>query len=298
MMWENLGANIPTYALYIYGALIVTELAFELTQKVRGYKLGDTLCSLTMGSFYIGMSLLMKGFALWFFYLVQQYALFDFGQSWVAFIACYIAVDFIFYWYHRFIHEVRFGWAAHVAHHSSEEFNLGGTAFRQSFAEPLLEPFFYVGAVLIGFDPLMVMVALQINLIYMFWVHLRRFPKMHPAIEWLFVTPSHHRVHHAANIRYLDKNYSGTFIVWDRIFGTFAEEIEAPEFGIVQQLRHNNPIRASFESWVALAGDVWGAKGIGNKFGYLFKPPGWAPDGQGMTTRQRRELANATGSAT
>lgn len=298
MMWENLGANIPTYALYIYGALIVTELAFELTQKVRGYKLGDTLCSLTMGSFYIGMSLLMKGFALWFFYLVQQYALFDFGQSWVAFIACYIAVDFIFYWYHRFIHEVRFGWAAHVAHHSSEEFNLGGTAFRQSFAEPLLEPFFYVGAVLIGFDPLMVMVALQINLIYMFWVHLRRFPKMHPAIEWLFVTPSHHRVHHAANIRYLDKNYSGTFIVWDRIFGTFAEEIEAPEFGIVQQLRHNNPIRASFESWVALAGDVWRAKGIGNKFGYLFKPPGWAPDGQGMTTRQRRELADATGSAT
>lgn len=298
MMWENLGANIPTYALYIYGALIVTELAFELTQKVRGYKLGDTLCSLTMGSFYIGMSLLMKGFALWFFYLVQHYALFDFGQSWVAFIACYIAVDFIFYWYHRFIHEVRFGWAAHVAHHSSEEFNLGGTAFRQSFAEPLLEPFFYVGAVLIGFDPLMVMVALQINLIYMFWVHLRRFPKMHPAIEWLFVTPSHHRVHHAANIRYLDKNYSGTFIVWDRIFGTFAEEIEAPEFGIVQQLRHNNPIRASFESWVALAGDVWRAKGIGNKFGYLFKPPGWAPDGQGMTTRQRRELADATRSAT
>jgi len=297
-MWEHLDATIPTYALYIYGVLIVIELAFELTQKVRGYKLGDTLCSLTMGGFYIGMSVLMKGFTLWFFYYVQKYALFDFGQSWVAFIACYIAVDFLFYWYHRCIHEVRVGWAAHVAHHSSEEFNLGATAFRQSFAEPLLEPFFYVGAVLIGFDPLMVLVAIQINLIYMFWVHLRRFPKMHPAIEWLFVTPSHHRVHHAANIQYLDKNYSGTFIIWDRMFGSFAEEIETPEFGIVQQLRHNNPIRASFDSWIALAGDVWRAKGVRNKLGYLFRPPGWAPDGQGMTTRQRREAADAAGSAT
>lgn len=285
-MWEHLDATIPIYALYIYSILILIELAFELAQKVRGYKLADTLCSLTMGGFYVIMTTVMRGFTLWLFYLAHEYAFFDFGQSWISFIGCYIVMDLAFYWYHRFIHEVRFGWAAHVAHHSSQEFNLGATALRQSFAEPLLEPFFYVSIVLIGFDPLMALVALQINLIYMFWVHLRRFPKMHPLIEWIFVTPSHHRVHHAANIQYLDKNYSGTFIVWDRLFGTFAKEDATPEFGIIDQLGHNNPIKASFASWVSLASDVWRAKGIGNKVGLVCKPPGWAPDGKGMTTRQ------------
>lgn len=287
-MWEQLLEKVPFYALFIYVGLVAIDLALELKRKRKAYRLNDTLCSLTMGGFYVGMHALLKGFTVGAFFLAHEFAIFDFGTSWVAFIACYLFVDLLVYWYHRFTHEVRFGWAAHICHHSSREFNMGGTAFRQSFFEPVMEPFFYAIAALVGFNPVMALVALELNLIYMFWVHLRDCGKLHPAFEYLFSTPSHHRVHHACNVKYLDKNYGGTFIIWDRLFGTFAEEEEEPDFGVLQQLDHNNPIRASFDSWASLFHDVWHAKGLANKVKYLIMPPGWAPDGQGLTTRQRQ----------
>ena len=285
-MWEQLLSDVPNWGFAIFLALILVELGLDLSRKLGIYRLKDTLCSLTMSTFYLGTKTLMKGFTFALMFLTYQLAPFHLESNWMTFILCYIVMDLAVYWYHRFVHEVRFGWAAHIAHHSSREYNLGGTALRQSFAEPFFEPFFYALVPLLGFDPIMALVALEVNLIYMFWVHSRRMGKLHPAFEWLMSTPSHHRVHHARNVPYLDKNYGGTFIVWDRLFGTFAQEQEAPEFGILQQLETHNPLKASLHSWQALARDVWHARGLGNKLGYLVMPPGWAPDGQGLTTRQ------------
>ncbi|MFT5710814.1 MAG: sterol desaturase/sphingolipid hydroxylase (fatty acid hydroxylase superfamily) [Halioglobus sp.] len=287
-MWQEVGENITVIAAVIYGSLILVELTLNWRSKAGLYTLKDTLCSLTMGGFYTVTKLLMKGTTLFLLLLAQEFALFDFGVSWYAFIAAYVVTDFFFYWLHRFIHEIRFGWAAHVNHHSSEEFNLGGTALRQSFAEPFMEALFYSPIVLLGFDPFMVLAALELNLIYMFWIHTKSIGKLPRPVEWLLSTPSHHRVHHASNVQYLDKNYGGTFIIWDRLFGSFAQEQEAPIFGIPDQIKTFNPIKASVHGWIELLADMRATKGAVNKFLYCVMPPGWAPNGTGQTTRQKQ----------
>lgn len=293
-MWEQIGTQISIAALVFYIICIGIEITLSQMRRAGFYSLKDTLCSLTMGGFYTVNKLLMKGTTLALLLLAQQFAIYDFGLSWMTFIAAYIIVDFFFYWLHRFIHEIRFGWAAHINHHSSQEFNLGGTAMRQSFAEPFMEAIFYSPIVLLGFDPFMVLAALELNLIYMFILHTRFVGKLPAPIEWLMSTPSHHRVHHARNVQYLDKNYGGTFIFWDRLFGTFESEHEAPEFGIPEQLQTHNPIKATFHGWLELLEDISNARGLRNKLSYCFMPPGWAPDGKGLTTRQKQALYRQT----
>ncbi|MEH6558110.1 MAG: sterol desaturase family protein [Oceanicoccus sp.] len=287
-MWQEIGIQITAVSVFIYVGLIIIELSVDLYSKAGSYKLKDTLCSLTMGGFYTVTKLLMKGTTLFLLMSAHEYAVFDIGTSWLVFIVAFIAVDFFFYWLHRFIHEIRFAWAAHVNHHSSQEFNMGGTALRQSFAEPFMEAFFYSPLVLVGFDPFMVLAALELNLIYMFWVHTKKINKLPPLFEWVFSTPSHHRVHHACNVQYLDKNYGGTFIFWDRLFGTFEAEVESPVFGIPEQINTFNPIKASFHGWIELFRDVRNANGFLNKILYCAMPPGWAPDGKGNTARQKQ----------
>jgi|TARA_B110000259_G_C13976509_1_gene386939 sterol desaturase/sphingolipid hydroxylase (fatty acid hydroxylase superfamily) len=289
-MWEELLVKIPNYAFVCYAVFISIELVFALIYNYKLYRLNDTLACLSMGAAYVGMRALTVGFTLMLMHFYQQYAFFDIESNWLSFIACYIVMDFLVYCYHRSTHQIRFGWAAHVAHHSSQQFNLGATPFRQSWAEPLLEPFAYSLIALIGFDPYMALVALEVNLIYMFWVHLEKVGKLHPLFEWLFSTPSHHRVHHANNTQYLDKNFGGTFMIWDRMFGTFEEEKEKPVFGLVTQLNSNSPITASFHLWITLVRDIWYAKGLRNKLAYLVMPPGWAPDGKGQTSRQKQAI--------
>lgn len=285
-MWENLNNLVPIIALGIYLPLIVIEIILDLKNKSGGYSLKDTLCSMSTAGFYLGTKFLMKGATLFLLYLAWEYRFFETALAWPALIGAYFATDFLFYWLHRMIHEVRVGWAAHIVHHSSERFNLGGTALRQSFAEPFMEAFFYAPAVLIGFHPLAVLIAIELNLIYMFWVHTERISKLPAWFEAIFSTPSHHRVHHARNIPYLDKNYGGTFIFWDRMFGTFALEKEKPEFGIPEPVGSFNPLWVSLHGWFDLLKDVWQAKGLINKVAYCVMPPGWAPDGKGQTTRQ------------
>jgi sterol desaturase/sphingolipid hydroxylase (fatty acid hydroxylase superfamily) len=292
-MWEATTLQIASVSVFIYVGLVVIELAFGLARHKNTYEAKDTLCSITMGLFYLATKTLLKGVTLLILFAAHRWSLFDFGVGVLVFIAGYIAVDFVFYWLHRGMHEVRFGWAAHVNHHSSQHFNLGGTALRQSFFEPVFEAFIYAPIVLIGFDPFIVLAAIELNLIYMFWVHTEHIGKLPRWFEWCFVTPSHHRVHHAANIQYLDKNYSGTFIVWDRIFGTFEEEIEKPHYGILHQIETHNPIKASLHEWRALGRDLVRGPNWKDRVLYLIKPPGWAPGGQGLTTRQRQaEMAS------
>ncbi|MFT5580041.1 MAG: sterol desaturase/sphingolipid hydroxylase (fatty acid hydroxylase superfamily) [Paraglaciecola psychrophila] len=287
-MWTEFAVNISTVAIAIYVLLALIEVSLDLYRGEGHYQLKDSLCSMTMGGFYIGTKLLMKSITLVVLLFATQYSVFDFGIHWWLFPVAYIVADFCFYWLHRFIHEVRIGWAAHVNHHSSQEYNLAGTALRQSFAEPVMEPFFYAPMVLIGFDPFMTLAAIELNLIYMYWLHTRKIGKLHHVFEFWFSTPSHHRVHHGANVQYLDKNYGGTFIVFDRLFGSFEEEKETVEFGIPEQINSFNPIVVSFHGWVALGKDVVNTPGILNKIGLFLMPPGWAPDGGGLTTKEKQ----------
>jgi len=210
-------------------------------------------------------------------------------------LAAYLFVDFLFYWYHRAIHEVRVGWAAHVNHHSSKQYNVG-TALRASFAEAWIEPVFMIPALLIGINPIMVIALLSLNHLYQYWLHTRHIGKLGP-LEWVMNTPSNHRVHHGSNLQYCDRNYGGTFIIWDRLFGTYEVEDEEVVYGIRYQLETHNPIKATFHEWIALGRDIKASGSLKNALGHLFQPPGWAPGGKGELTRDLQAQMRAKSEA-
>jgi sterol desaturase/sphingolipid hydroxylase (fatty acid hydroxylase superfamily) len=277
-----------------FGLLLVFvlgEVALTWILRKKYYEAADAFCSVTMGFFYVSSIALSAGTVLLFYYWVHQFAIveLDWTSSVVLILSAYLIVDFLFYWYHRAIHEVRLGWAAHVTHHSSQQFN-AGTALRASFADAWMEPFFMIPALLIGVDPLMIVALLSLNHLFQFWLHTRHVGKLGP-IEWVLNTPSHHRVHHGANLQYCDRNYGGTFIFWDRLFGTFEVEDEEVVYGIRHQLETRNPIKATFHEWIALGRDMKASGSIRNALGHLFQPPGWMPDGKGETTRQLQAAA-------
>lgn len=268
-------------------AFILVEVGLTWVLRKKYYEVSDSVCSVVLGLTYAAMIAISAGTVLATFYWAHQYAVtdIDWTGSVVAIIGAYVIVDFLFYWYHRAIHEVRLGWAAHVNHHSSQFLN-AGTALRASFVEAWIEPVFMLPTVLLGMDPVMVVALVSLNHLYQYWLHTRLVGKL-GAVEWVMNTPSHHRVHHASNIRYCDKNYAGTFIVWDRLFGTFEPEDKAEPcvFGIRHQLESRNPVTATFHEWAALARDLRRAGSLREAAGYLFQPPGWSPDGSGETTR-------------
>lgn len=217
---------------------------------------------------------------------MYQYRLFDIGFVWWAWPIAFVFDDFAYYWVHRLGHRVRWMWAAHVIHHSSQHYNLS-TALRQTwtgfFTPGLLVslPLFWL-----GFHPLMIAFCGGINLIYQFWIHTEAVKRMPRWFEVVMNTPSHHRVHHAINPRYLDSNYAGVFIVWDKMFGTFVPERddEPIRYGIVKQLGSFNLIWAALHEWVGIARDIWSAPGLGNKLSYLLRPPGWSHDNSRETS--------------
>lgn len=265
--------------------LLVLDVGLTWILGRKFYETSDAFCSIAMGLFYAASIALAAGTVLLCFYWLRQFAFFDidWSSSVLLIIAAYVIVDFIFYWYHRAIHEVRLGWAAHVNHHSSEQYNVG-TALRASFAEAWFEPVFLIPAILIGIDPIMVVALLSLNHLYQYWLHTRHIGKLGP-LEWVMNTPSNHRVHHGSNLQYCDRNYGGTFIVWDRLFGTYEPEDEEVVYGIRYQLETHNPIKATFHEWIALGRDIKASGSVRNAIGHLFQPPGWMPDGKGETTR-------------
>ncbi|MGD1932960.1 MAG: sterol desaturase family protein [Candidatus Phaeomarinobacter sp.] len=283
--------------IWLLIGFIAVEVGLVWLLRKQYYAATDTLCSVTLGLAYAASIALAAGTVLAVYYWIHQFAVtdIDWTGSVVAILAAYVIVDFLFYWYHRAIHEVRLGWAAHVNHHSSQFLN-AGTALRSSFVEAWFEPVFLIPAVLLGMDPLMVVALISLNHLYQYWLHTRLIGKLGP-MEWIMNTPSHHRVHHASNIRYCDKNYAGTFIVWDRLFGTFEAEREDEPciFGIRHQLETRNPIKVTFHEWVSIWQDMRNAPSLSAALGYLFQPPGWSPDGNGETTRAVQAKARADG---
>jgi len=265
--------------------LIAVEMLYGWRSGRAQFETGDTATSLIMGLGSLISGAAFASVGLVFYLTAYENRLLDIGYAWWAFALCFIADDLFYYIFHRAAHRVRWFWASHVVHHSSQHYNLS-TALRQSWTNPLsLRFIFRIPLFWIGFPPDMVLFCVGINLVYQFWIHTEAIDRLGP-IEWIFNTPSHHRIHHATNPRYLDANYAGTLIIWDRMFGTFVPETadDPPQYGIVKNIASFNPLRVAFHEWVALAQDLWRARSLYEVLRYFLAPPGWSPDDSRLTT--------------
>ena len=245
--------------------------------RARGYETRDALASLSMGLGNLVTAAAWKTVAVGLMFLVYEYRLWTVPMdAWWGWALIILGDDFCYYWFHRFGHRVRIGWAAHVNHHSSEYYNLS-TALRQSWTGPVLKVWFYLPLALLGFHPIMILTAQAISLLYQFWIHTETIGRLPRPIEAVMNTPSHHRVHHGSNPEYLDRNYAGIFIIWDRLFGTFTPESRPVRYGLTKPLGSYNPIRIAFHEWVSMLTHAWRARHWKNKLLYLIKPPDWDP---------------------
>ena len=283
--------NPVDYAIPGFVLLILAEMLVWRARDRRRYEPRDTLTSLALGLGSTVAGLLSGGLVFGMAMWVHQYRLFDIGYAWYWFVVAFVLDDLAYYVFHRSAHRVRWFWASHVIHHSSQHYNLS-TALRQTWTGFFSAGFiFRLPLFLIGFPPAMVFFVAGLNLVYQFWIHTEAVGRMPAWFEGVMNTPSHHRVHHATNPRYLDKNYAGVFIVWDRLFGTFEPERddEAIRYGIVKQLGSFNLLWAAFHEWVGIARDMWAAPGVRNKLGYLLMPPGWSHDGSRETSEMIKQ---------
>jgi sterol desaturase/sphingolipid hydroxylase (fatty acid hydroxylase superfamily) len=281
--------SVVTWAIPMFVVTIVLEIVLGRLGKARAnYEFRDTATSLLMGLGSNIFGALIGGVAVGTtIYVYQHYHLFEISMTaWWAWVAIFFLEDMTYYWFHRFSHERRFWWAAHVNHHSSQHYNLA-TALRQTWTGEIAGTWLlWLPLTLLGFPPAMLAIQKGISLVYQYWIHteaIRRLPRWFEAV---FNTPSHHRVHHARNPRYLDANYAGILIIWDRMFGTFVAEDEAepPRYGIVKNLGDFNILRVAFHEWMGIGKDLAGSRSIREVFGYLFGPPGWSPDGSRDTS--------------
>ncbi len=260
------------------------------------YYLKDTGVSLLMMVFSGIVEFIPKVLAFMaFFYLHEWSPLKEVVQrQWWAWLFLFFADDFSYYWFHRLNHEVRLFWAGHVPHHSSIHLNLG-TALRQGVGERIHKFLFWMWIPLLGFDPLMLFTMMGISLIYQFWIHTELVDKLPKVIEYIFNTPSHHRVHHASNIRYLDCNHAGILIIWDRIFGTFSEEIrqvDPPRYGLTTNIDTYAPVRVATHEYQSILTDVRRATKLTDKLKYIFYAPGWSHDGDDKRAKILRKKLN------
>lgn len=278
-------------AIPFFVGLILLELVLTARRRTRNYHPKDAWSSIAMGLGNLLIGLLTKGLVFGAFMLVYQFRLFDLGFHWWAWVLVVFADDFSYYWFHRCSHNVRFFWASHVIHHSSRKYNLA-TALRQTWTGTITGSFlFHLWMPLLGFHPLMVLTMKSISLLYQFWIHTEMIDRLPRWFEAFFNTPSHHRVHHASNFRYLDRNHAGIFIIWDKLFGTYAEEEEKPVYGLTKNIDTYNPLRIATHEWGDIFKDLYRHPRHGWR--YLFGPPGWSHDGSRQTSAElRRDKAD------
>jgi len=281
------------YALPIFIIALIIELAISRHTHKQLYQGKDLAVSLAMmiASAVVEFFPKLLAFAA-FFFLHEWSPLVDVvGRQWWAWMLLFFLDDFAYYWFHRMNHEVRLFWAGHVVHHSSQHMNFG-TALRQGVGERVHKYLFWLWIPILGFDPLMIFTMISINLFYQYWVHTELIEKLPSWYEYIFNTPSHHRVHHASNVRYLDCNHAGVLILWDRIFGTFSPEIpaESPVYGLTKNIDSYNPAYVMTHEYHSIWKDVRAAKSWGDKLRYIFWAPGWrhnGPDQRAKTLRAK-----------
>ena len=284
--------NIILFAIPFFSILVFLEMYVCYKMQSKKYIKWDTFGSLSMGIGNILIGILSKGLIFFVYSLIYQYRLFDLELSLTIFLALFLLDDFCYYWFHRISHESRFFWASHSIHHSSQKYNLS-TALRQTWTGDLSGSFlFWGGMPLLGFKPEWVMLMKAISLMYQFWIHTELIKKLPRWFEFFFNTPSHHRVHHAVQEKYLDRNHAGILIIWDRMFGTFITEDEQPIYGLVKNIKTNNPIRIAFHEWALILKDLKMNVTLIEKLKYIFYPPGWSHDGSRKTSNQLREEIN------
>lgn len=277
------------YAVPFFVILIALELYFNYKDHKGWYEAKDTAASISMGLGSLVINFGVKAFYLLVYtYIYEHYRLFNLGSQWWVWILLFFADDFSFYWHHRLSHEIRILWAAHENHHSSMHYNLG-TALRQSWTELFYKYIFWIWLPFVGFQPWMILAMMSVSLAYQFWVHTEAIRRLGP-LEWIFSTPSAHRVHHASNVLYLDRNHGGILIIWDRLFGTYQKELdeEPVVYGLTKNVESFNPLVIATHEYVNIARDVRHTTGFWNKVKRLFMPPGWSPDGSTLTAKELR----------
>jgi len=271
---------IVLYAIPIFVLLMLLEawwLKSHQQQHSHGRYTGqDTAANLAMGIGNVVINLGWKVAVLTAYFWLFDYRLLELDVTSVGvWLAGFVLFDLAYYAFHRFGHRIRLGWAGHVNHHSSRRMNFS-VALRQSWTTPLFKPFFYAPLALIGFHPLLIVTIEAVNLLYQFWLHTETVKRLGP-LEWIFNTPSHHRVHHGTNDAYLDRNYGGILIIWDRLFGSFAAEHERVKYGIRGDFHSYNPLKIAFHEWAGLIHDIRHAKQWRERLHFITKPPGWKP---------------------
>ncbi|MEH6401724.1 MAG: sterol desaturase family protein [Sneathiella sp.] len=283
--------NLPdpvTFAIPAFILLIAIEVVVgRFSPKKSNYEARDSAASLSMGLGNFSIGLINFGLVAAISNWVYQYRLFEMGYHWYAFLLIFFLEDFCYYIFHRWSHEHRIWWAAHINHHSSQYYNLS-TALRQTWTGGLVGTWVpWLLLSLIGFPTPLIIFLKGISLVYQFWIHTEVIQKMWRPFEYIFNTPSHHRVHHAINPKYLDANYAGVLIIWDRMFGSFVpeDENEPCRYGIVKQIASFNPIVIALHEWVGIANDVRRAKNPKAIFMHIFGPPGWSDDGSRLTSK-------------
>ncbi|HEY0193795.1 MAG TPA: sterol desaturase family protein [Kofleriaceae bacterium] len=282
--------NLVLYAIPLFIVSMIVEglWARKHPSRWQGYERRDTTASIAMGLISLFVGAAAKLLALPFFaWLYAHRLLDDVGGAWWWWLVLLFAEDLCYYGFHRTHHEVRGLWATHVNHHSSQHFNLS-TALRQPLLTAFTGPIFWAPLPLLGFPVWMVLTAQAWSLIYQFFLHTEVVGKLGP-LEWLMNTPSHHRVHHGKNVAYLDKNHGGIFIVWDRLFGTFAPELEPVAYGLTKDIHTFHLGRITFHEVGDMARDLARAPTLRSKLGYVLGPPGWSHDHSTLTSTQLQD---------
>ncbi|MEV6966670.1 sterol desaturase family protein [Hamadaea sp. NPDC051192] len=273
--------DLPDVVLWSIPAFILLTLLEAISYRLHpdddelGYAAKDTATSLSMGLGSLGFDLLWGIVPALAYSAINLVTPLHVPITWQWVLVCLLAQDFFYYWSHRSHHVIRVLWASHVVHHSSRRFNLS-TALRQPWTG-FTSWLFYLPMIALGVHPAVLAFCSSVNLVYQFWIHTERIDKLPRPLEFLLNTPSHHRVHHASQGGYLDRNFGGILIVWDRLFGSFAPEIERPVYGLTKNIGTYNPLRVAFHEYASIGRDLRAARTWRERLGRIFGGPGWEP---------------------
>lgn len=280
-----MNVNPIVLSIPIFFLLIGIEVLYDRWKKRKFYRLNDALNNISCGIVeqVTGVFLSVYTIAVYHFFYTQ-FALFSFPKTWYWAVILFVGVDFFYYWAHRMSHQINLFWLGHVIHHQSEDYNFS-VALRQGALQKVFTVFFYIPLALIGFETTWFLFVGAFTTLYQFWIHTEAIKKMPKWFEFIFNTPSHHRVHHGKNSKYIDKNHGGTFIIFDRMFGTFQAEEERPTYGITVATESFDPVWSHLKPFVDLRHEMNLVSGLANKFKVLFMGPGWAQkQNNGKTT--------------
>ena len=278
------------YFIPVAAFFFLLELLYSYIEDKHLYAKRDTLNNIAIGIGTFITQALTKILVFYAFQFAFRFHMIAIGETYWAWALVFLACEFTFYWFHRASHEINWFWASHIVHHSSEEYNLS-VAIRLPWFPQLTGKFlFWIWMPLLGFHPIMIMLIMQIQDFYQGFLHTKTVNKLPRLFEYIFNTPSHHRVHHSSNFEYLDKNHGAVLIVFDRLFGTFAEEMITPVYGVTSSSHANNIGSIMFHEWADLFKKASKAGSLKNAINYFIKAPGWSHDGSSKTVRQIRKL--------